>query len=264
NKKIRAGKFRLSKNLSNYSILLILCKGKPIDEKITIQEGLTSQKICSILKDTLEIDSTKFISLLTDKEFINELGIDADNLEGYLFPETYYFPCGISEKEIIKKMVGEFHKVFNDSLKKRARELNFSVHEIVTLASIIEGEAKIDDERNKISAVFHNRLKRRMRLQADPTIQYIIKDGPRRLLLKDLKIESPYNTYLHRGLPPGPICNPGKKSIIAALYPSCENYLYFVAKGDGSHIFSRTKKEHLKAKRNLDLLRRQLKFKRKK
>jgi len=258
NRKIKAGKFKIGSRLSNYSILSELSSGKTVEDKITIPEGLTFDRVYTFFKDSLEADSLQFKNLVNDTAFIKSLGIDAANLEGYLFPETYYFPWGISEEEIIKNMVGEFNKVFNDSLRMKAQEMGFSIHEAVTLASIIEGEAQLDSERDKISAVFHNRLKKRMRLQADPTVQYIIQDGPRHLLLEDLKIESPYNTYLHRGLPPGPICNPGKKSIIAALYPSDENYLYFVARGDGSHIFSNTQTEHLKAKRNLDNLRRQL------
>jgi len=263
NRKMQAGKFRLSSGQSNYSVLEVLSSGKAEEERLTIPEGLTYDRICSIFVDSLEIDSLQFITYVTDKKFVHSTGVKADNLEGYLFPETYYFPWGISEKEIISTMVTQFREVFNDTLQERARQLGFTVHEIVTLASIIEGEAMLDEERDEISAVFHNRLKKRMRLQADPAIQYIIKDGPRRLLLEDLKIESPYNTYLHRGLPPGPICSPGRKSIYAALYPSDDDYLYFVADGDGTHIFSTTQAEHLKAKRTLDKLRRELRNKRK-
>ena len=146
-------------------------------------------------------------------------------------------------------------------MKVQAQELGMSMLEIVTLASIIEGEAIYDSERSIISAVYHNRLKKGMRLQADPTIQYIIDDGPRRLLNDDLKIQSNYNTYLNFGLPPGPINNPGKESIIAALYPSVNDYLYFVARGDGYHTFTTNENDHNKAKRKLQKLRRQLKKK---
>ena len=146
-------------------------------------------------------------------------------------------------------MVKEYHNCVTDSLHARAQELGFNIKEMITLASIIEGEALYNSERPVISGVYHNRLKKGMKLQADPTIQYIINDGPRRLLNKDLKIESPYNTYLNKGLPPGPINNPGKESILAALYPMKNDYLFFVARGDGYHEFSKTEQEHNKAKR---------------
>jgi UPF0755 protein len=156
-------------------------------------------------------------------------------------------------------MVQEFWRQIPDSAEQRARELGMTLHEIITLASLVEGEAMVDSERAMIAGVYRNRLRRGMRLQADPTIQYIIPDGPRRLLKKDLQIESPYNTYLHAGLPPGPINNPGRKSIEAALYPRDVPYLYFVARGDGSHVFSVTMSQHVQAKRAFDRVRRQVK-----
>ena len=141
-------------------------------------------------------------------------------------------------------------------MRTRMAEINLSENEVLTLASIIEGEAIFDSERPRISGVYHNRLKKRMRLQADPTIQYIIEDSPRRLLNKDLKIESPYNTYLNYGLPPGPINNPGIESIKAALYPEDVDFLFFVARGDGYHTFTRTEKEHNEAKKEFQKIRR--------
>ena len=137
--------------------------------------------------------------------------------------------------------------------------MKMTMHDVLTLASIIEGEAIFDAEREIISSVYHNRLKRRIKLQADPTIQYILAGSPRRLLLKDLAIESPYNTYKYYGLPPGPISNPGKKSILAAIFPAKTNYIFFVAKGDGSHIFSKTLAQHLRAKSKFDAYRRKIK-----
>ncbi len=139
-----------------------------------------------------------------------------------------------------------------------------TMHDILTLASIVEGEAILDKERPVIASVYYNRLSRGIRLQADPTIQFIIKGPPRRLLLKDLEIDSPYNTYKYKGLPPGPINNPGKLSILAAVFPAQTKYLFFVARGDGSHIFSRTAKEHARAKRKFDKVRRQVRLKKKK
>ena len=152
----------------------------------------------------------------------------------------------------------EYKSFWNEKHIARAKKLKMTQHEIVTLASIIEGEAIYDSERPIISAVYHNRLNIGMKLQADPTVQYIIKDGPRRLLNKDLKINSPYNTYLNKGLPPGPINSPGRKSLHAALYPHDNEYLYFVAKGDGYHTFSKNEKDHEKAKKNFQKVRRKV------
>ena len=141
---------------------------------------------------------------------------------------------------------------------RKLNEMSFTPHQVLTLASIIEGEALLDEERPVIASLYHNRLKRGMKLQADPTIQYIIKGPPRRLLIKDLKIDSPYNTYIYKGLPPGPINNPGEASIRATIFPADTNYLYMVAVGDGSHTFSRTLSEHNKAKEAFDKVRREV------
>jgi len=185
------------------------------------------------------------------------MGIAASNLEGFLYPETYQFNWGLSEKDVVRALVEEFKKHIPDSVYTNLRNIGLNLQELVTLASLIEGEAVMDDERSRISAVFHNRLKINMRLEADPTIQYIIPDGPRRILFEDLEIDSPYNTYKYRGLPPGPINNPGVKSLIAAAFPASETYLYFVATGDGRHTFTRSLAEHLEAKKILDRMRRQ-------
>ena len=154
------------------------------------------------------------------------------------------------------------HKLFwNKTYEIRARQINLSKHDIVTLASIIEGEAIYNSERPKISAVYHNRLNINMKLQADPTIQYIINEPPRRLLNKDLRIQSPYNTYLNKGLPPGPINSPGKHSLLAALFPEENDFLFFVAKGDGYHTFSTNKRDHDRAKRKFQKIRQKIKRK---
>jgi UPF0755 protein len=171
------------------------------------------------------------------------------SFEGYLYPNTYYFYYDTSPEDIIDTLVSQFWKEFDENLISRANELGLSVHEVVTLASIIEGEAMLDNERSTISSVYHNRLKINMKLQADPTIQYIIKGPPKTLSTRDLRIKSPYNTYQNYGLPPGPINNPGIQSIKAALYPLETNYLFFVAQGDGSHAFTTNEKDHEAAKR---------------
>ena len=261
-KDIQAGNLVLHKPKTNFRLIHQLVDGIPELIKVTILEGWNIYKVATTLENTLGIHQDKVISLCMNKRFIQSLGIKAPTLEGFLFPETYYFVETESLKTILRKMVSEYQNNISDDMRNRIIELGFSELQLLTLASIIEGEAIYDEERKNISSVYHNRLHRGMRLQADPTIQYIIKDGPRRLLNKDLNIESPYNTYLNAGLPIGPINNPGLKSIIAALYPVESEYIYFVAKGDGYHSFSRTQEEHIFAKRKLDRLRKKISQKR--
>lgn len=256
--RIKAGKYHIYGGVSSYRLLKMLVEGKVAMEWVTIPEGKTARQIASLLRKKLEIDSTRFMQLVFDSSYARKLGIPATSLEGFLYPDTYGFYWGMKSEEIIPVLVNEFKKQFNDTLKARAKQMGWSILEVVTLASIIEGEAMVDSERTLISAVYHNRLKKGMLLQADPTIQYIIPDGPRRLLNKDLEIDSPYNTYKYTGLPPGPINNPGIASIKAALYPARVNYLYFVARGDGSHVFSITLNEHLRAKAAFDRYRKEV------
>ena len=174
-------------------------------------------------------------------------------------PDTYVFAEGISEEQVMRFLIEQTLNIFkSDSVQKRMKELGLTRHQVLTLASIVEGEAMIDEERPLIASVYLNRLKIGMKLQADPTIQFLLPDGPRRLTYKDLQIDSPYNTYLYRGLPPGPINNPSKASILATLFAAKTNYLYFVARGDGSHVFTKTAHEHLKAKRKLNKLRKKV------
>ncbi|MBC8555829.1 MAG: endolytic transglycosylase MltG [Candidatus Brocadiales bacterium] len=182
-----------------------------------------------------------------DEGFLRSLEVDAPSLEGYLYPDTYKFSKGTKPETIFKRMVQRMKENFNRPLRKRSEELGFSENEVLTLASIIEREARHDIERPIISAVFHNRLKKNMRLQADPTVLYGVKNRWKRIRYSDLKRETPYNTYRFKGLPPGPIASPGIKSIRAALYPSDDAYLYFVAKNNGWHYFSESNAEHSKA-----------------
>lgn len=256
-KKLQAGTYHFEGKMSLYKVIRKLQKGDVVYKEVTIPEGWTAKRIASLLFHQVGIDSVEFLIYVNDPLFCQELGITAESLEGYLYPNTYKFTPPITAQEIIKEMVGQFHVQFSDSLKVRTREIGWTVHQVVTLASIIEGEAKLDEERSFISAVYHNRLRIGMALQACPTIQYLLPDGPRRLLKKDLEIRSPYNTYLHPGLPPGPVCNPGMASLRAALYPAPVKYLYMVANGDGSHTFSLHLEEHVKAKQRLNQLRRQ-------
>lgn len=220
---------------------------------ITIPEGYELRKILKLLSEKGGYDYEKLNRLAQNPENFRELfeyGVP-ENLEGYLFPDTYILSFSLSEREVLKILIKRFFEVLRElgyNTIKEKLELNF--REILTLASIIEKEAVFDYEKKIISSVYYNRLKKGMPLQADPTIQYLLPKPLFPLPLRFLKMDSPYNTYKNKGLPPTPICSPGKKSIEAALYPEKTEYLYFVAKGDGTHIFSKTHKEHLKNKRD--------------
>ena len=251
-KMLPAGIFTIPFGLSNYELVQRMLFHGLNTANVTIREGWSARRIAGELQKKLGVDSTAFITVVNDTVFTQELGIEAPSLEGYLYPETYNFYLGMDPHEVMKKMVELFREKFADSLKYRAFELGFSVNEILTLASIVEGEIIYTSEAPIIAGVYHNRLKRGMRLQADPTIQYIIPDGPRRLLLNDLRVKSPYNTYLKKGLPPGPIGNPGMRAILGALYPKDVPYLYFVAKGNGYHYFNTTIEGHLADKRKFN------------
>ena len=258
-KNIPAGRYVLHNALNNRAIINQLVYGVPSLKSITVLEGWTIYQIANELERELKISKKTFLRLCNDQRVIKLFDLEGNSLEGYLFPDTYTFAEGVDPYLVLTRMVNEFINNITKSMEVQAQEMNMSLLEVITLASIIEGEAIYDSERAIISAVYHNRLKRGMKLQADPTIQYIIDDGPRRLLNNDLKIESKYNTYLYRGLPPGPINSPGKESIIAALYPSVNEYLYFVARGDGYHTFSTNEKDHNKAKKKFQEVRRRVK-----
>ncbi len=247
-RKLMAGVHPFSGHMTTYGVLLELERPRDAAVSVTIPEGLRKEKIAAILADKLDLDRQKLLALMNDAEFCKTLFVPTDDLEGYLFPETYKFSVVASEQRVLRTMVGHFHAVFDDRLKRRARERGMSMHEVVTLASIVEGETCWDNERDTIAAVYHNRLQKGMRLQADPTVQYALPDGPRRLFYKDYDYDSPYNTYRHAGLPPGPIGSPGKASIEAALFPADVDYLFFVATGEGGHVFTRTFQEHSAAK----------------
>jgi UPF0755 protein len=256
--RLKAGRYRLSPRLSHFRIVDLLRKGRVTAEWVSIPEGAESWTVASILARTLEVDSAAFIALTRDTSLLRELAVDASSLEGYLYPSTYQFYWGAAPEVVIRTMVREFWRQMGDSVQAGAQAMGMTLHQVVTLASIIEGEVMLDAERPLISAVYHNRLRLRMPLQADPTIQYLVPGRGRRLLKRDLAVDSPYNTYLYPGLPPGPVNNPGMASIVAALHPAPVDYLYLVARGDGGHVFSRTLREHLRAKERFDQVRRQV------
>jgi len=225
---------------------------------VTLPEGLRMEQTAKILAAKLNLDESTLLNLMNDQAFCTSLGVKAKTLEGYLYPETYKVSKSADEKRVISTLVSHFWDAFDKDMLNRAKEIGMEVHDVVILASIVEGEAQVDEERSTIAAVYLNRLKRNMRLQADPTVQYALPDGPRRLFYKDYQYDSPYNTYRHNGLPPGPISSPGKASMKAVLYPANVDYIYFVARGDGSHVFSRTSAEHELAKQKTLSARRKL------
>ncbi|MFC1489780.1 endolytic transglycosylase MltG [Candidatus Latescibacterota bacterium] len=247
-KSFKAGKHIINDAKSVHSLARLFTRNPPKtpDIKLTIVEGLNLWEMASVLASEAGIDSTEFINLATDKNTAMELKVDNDTLEGYLYPDTYFVRHNTPPSEIITRLVDRFNEIFTDSLRERASEIGMSINEVITLASIIETEAQLEDERAIVSQVFHRRLELNRPLEANPTIQYAI-GSRRRVLDLDLEVDSPFNTYKNRGLPPGPIANPGRKSIVAALYPSETKYLYFMADGNGGHVFSKSLNEHINA-----------------
>lgn len=252
-KKLQAGEYLLSASHSPARILDTLLKGKVKLNKITFPEGLSIKETAMRLEKANFCSAEQFITLCHDPVFIKDLGIASQSLEGFLFPDTYFFPNQTACRTIIETMITRFNQVFKPEWEKRAKKLNLSVFEIVTLASIIEKETGDASERPIISSVFHNRLQKRMRLESDPTVIYGIKDFDGNIKRKHLRAYTPYNTYRIKGLPIGPIANPGALSIEAALYPADTDYLFFVSKKDTTHYFSKTFEEHNRAVRKYQL-----------
>ena len=244
-KQVMVGEFSLSPSMPPSKILLQITSGKTILHPVTIPEGYRITEIATLLHSEGLADKEFFIRQTRDKSLIRPLGIPADSLEGYLFPETYHFSKFTPEKKIVQEMVDTFREqVLIPQLLMSAKKSSLSWHEIITLASLIEKETGLDSERKIISSVFHNRLRKNMRLQTDPTVIYAMEKFDGNIRKRDLKIDSLYNTYRYKGLPPGPIANPGLKSIVAAISPIKSDHLYFVSRQDGSHHFSSTLIEH--------------------
>jgi len=248
-KKLSPGRYDFVGQISLYDVLRKLKNRDIATLMVTIPEGLTIYKTAGLIADKLDIDSSVFAALAVDTTFTQDK-YNINGLEGYLFPETYRLWYGINADQIIDIMLSEYnHKT--DGLFSQLPDYINSKKSLLALASIIEAEARLDDEKPIISSVYHNRLKRKMRLQADPTVIYALGGLDRPLYYKDLEYDSPYNTYKYAGLPPGPINSPGLASIKAAINPAETNYLYFVADGTGRHIFSHTLTEHNRAKRKV-------------
>ncbi|MCS6817461.1 MAG: endolytic transglycosylase MltG [Blastocatellia bacterium] len=248
--RLKAGDYRFPSPISPLEVIRRLVRGEVVTEKITIPEGLNRFEIAELVRRLPIPDAERALEFTEDVSLIRDLDPQADSLEGYLFPDTYAYAPSTSARDLIARMVRRFREVFTEEDRARARQLGFTVREIVTLASLIEEEAKLPEERPIISSVFHNRLRRGMRLECDPTVLYAAllqgeDDGT--IHRSDLARRSPYNTYLYPGLPPGPIASPGRESLRAALYPAQTDYLYFVVDGtrqDGAHRFARTFAEH--------------------
>lgn len=243
-RKIRAGYYSIYKTMNSLDLLKVLRRGQIIEYEITVVEGDSLREIAEKLAETGIVDEYDFGKLSSDQSFLSSYNISAPTLEGYLFPETYRIPKGMDPKEAIGMMINKMREKYSDKLSARAVELNLSERDVLTLASIIEKEAVTDEERPLISAVYHNRLKKRIPLQADPTAIYGIKSSREKITSGDLKRKTPYNTYTNKGLPPGPIASPGIKSIVAALYPANVPFIYFVSNNDGTHHFSVSAEEH--------------------
>jgi UPF0755 protein len=253
---VHAGVYEFPAGTSEWRVLGMLAKGKKAALRFTVPEGRTIQDVATLAAERLGIPEDSFVAAARDAKAASAiLGIQVPSFEGFLRPETYILPADINARELVRLMAEGFKSEWQPAWNARLDTLNLSQLELVTLASIVEGEARADEERETIAGVYGNRLRIGMALQADPTVQYAIslKRGRRksRLFEKDYQFKSPYNTYLNPGLPPGPVNSPSRRSLEAALYPANVRYLYFVARPDGRHVFSRTYSEHLRAIRQI-------------
>lgn len=248
---IKPGTYLIRRGTPWSEIVAALHGGHGLVNTITIPEGFTLSQIVPLLAKTLIVPVDSVMIAVNDTALVTRLGIPIKTVEGYLFPDTYAFPDGTKPRAAVLEMVRRFEREWKPEWTTRLPQVGLTRHEAVTLASIIEREAKISTERPVIAAVYLNRLRAKMPLQADPTVQYALGKHTPRVLLKDLEVDSPYNTYKYPGLPPGPIASPGGASLKAALFPADVPFLYFVAAPDGHHEFRRTLSEHTDAIRSV-------------
>ncbi len=248
--RVKAGEYEFHTPMLPLDVLSVLAKGQVKRHLVTIPEGFTLFQIAQLLENLNLVEKKGFLQKTSSPAFINALGLSqlaGPTLEGYLFPDTYHLLREMDPEEVIQMMVHQFRKVFGPDFAHWASESGISEREVVILASIIEKETSLSGEKPLISAVFHNRLRKKIPLQSDPTVIYGIRNFDGNLTKEDLMRPTPYNTYLLAGLPPTPICNPGKESLLAAVRPAPVSYLYFVSKNDGSHYFSSDIEEHNRA-----------------
>lgn len=245
---IQAGEYRFSPSMPPRDILEALTSGMAVLYTVTIPEGYRITDIAGLLEAKGLVDKPAFIEATRNRELLESLHISSGSLEGYLYPETYKFSKAGGARRIVQTLLDTFkERVLQPERVQQAEAMQFTFHEIITLASLIEKETGLGKERKLISSVFHNRLAKKMRLQTDPTVIYAMVNFDGNIRKKDLSIDSPYNTYKHFGLPPGPIASPGLESIQAALDPEESDFLYFVSRKDGSHQFSTNYKDHIRA-----------------
>lgn len=256
---IQAGKFKIKGGINYVSLVYHLANAAILQKRITIPEGLELTEIAKIFEEKLEIPADSFLLNIDNTAKFDIYYKSVKSIEGFLFPDTYYFSEDARAEDVIQKMVNNFKKNISVDLIWDAEEKGMTVNELITLASIIQGEVIYDSEMPKVASVYYNRLNKNMRLQADPTIQYIIPGPDRLLKISELRTDSEYNTYMHRGLPPGPINNPGLNAILAVIHPDTTDFTYFVATGDGHHTFSKTLVEHNHAKNKLKQFRKAIK-----
>jgi UPF0755 protein len=246
-RKLKAGEYLLSPGLTPLEILAVMEKGLVRLHRLTVPEGLTLVQIAELIDRTGLASSPDVLARATDPAQARALGVAAETLEGYLYPETYFFPKTVTAEGILAAMVSRFRTVFTADWERRAAEIGLTPHQVVTLASIVERETGEPSERPLIASVFHNRLQRGMRLETDPTVIYGLKHFDGNLTRRHLETATPYNTYLIKGLPPGPIASPGKDALHAALYPARSDYLFFVSRNNGTHQFSSNLADHNRA-----------------
>ena len=246
-KEIKVGAYSFISGVSLYDVLKHMASPKAGVVTLFVPEGATVKKIAGLVQSSLGVDSALFVAYCRSREFARTQGVTAASLEGYLFPSSYEFYWKVPPEEIIGKMYDGFATAWKEVTAKVPQPETLDIEKIATMASLIEAETGVDSERVLVSQVFHRRLKLGYPLQCDPTVIYAMGETRRGLSREDLKFRSPYNTYLNRGLPPGPICNVGKAALVAALAPASTKYLYFVANGDGGHIFSETLDQHNRA-----------------
>ncbi|MDQ7822122.1 MAG: endolytic transglycosylase MltG [Candidatus Eremiobacteraeota bacterium] len=248
--RIKAGTYELTPAMNSLAILKMLVNGQVKERSFTAPEGASVEDIAVLLESTHVMTAEEFRTALKEQGSFQVGSLTIGNPEGFLFPDTYQVPCGIKPDFLIEKMLQRFEEQILPLYQASALSAQFSLPELVTMASLVEREARLDHERPLIAAVYYNRLRKGMLLQCDATVQYALGRTKPVLSFDDLEIESPYNTYLHQGLPPGPICNPGIKSFKAACSPGDVPSLYYVVdevKGDGSHVFSTTFHDHQEA-----------------
>ncbi len=244
---VYSGAYRFTADHTPVHVLRALLSGKQaLKVRVTFPEGISARRFASILQRTAGVDSSRFMQYIVSDSLMQSLGITAHSLEGYLSPDTYEYYWNQPAEDIVEALVSRQTKLWKERFEGKALQQGKTRNDVLTLASIIEAETPQADERPRVAGVYLNRLDRGMKLEADPTVQYALGGESRRVLLSDLEVQSPYNTYLHSGLPPGPINNPSAQSIEAALNPEAHGYLFFCAKGDGSntHSFASSSAEH--------------------